>query len=768
MRQLRGSNLDGWVDSSGESRPFTLAYKIEGLSSALASAASNKPDPPAEPADPPASGSGPAAEGADSVGDAPNPATPASGTGDGKKGVTTESTEPTPGPSGGDSGGGEDPPSVDDAPAATPTGTTIPEGNDEPSGEGADDPAPEEIPPAWQADQLDAALTKEERERIASEQSVWQTRRDELLERMPDERGDGLWDRLMRIPDNVRANHIANQVADLDAAYYATHDHYIGDNGEVYAAEVADDGAVELHRYGANTTLGEAQANERSFEPGTDPDDPEGKPTGHGLPPGLPKPDGDDIHGATDHPEGDGHDHEGEQLTPEGLSSNPGMAGLTTSPDKIDGYSDRPTYWGDTSTPVQMDTSVVLASDGGIHIETAVRSMTEAGAESMRHTTTFDRHQERVDASWWNQRAIVVDENRTASVTTSSNADGQTTSSYRLEDQSTGDVIEYGNPEPVDLPENFEELEALQHQMGEMYEGDPGIADLYSMGFDPRDPDSKFFIDPTGMSRPGDPDAVWAMLRSQAHRSQIAPLERAVLDGAAELGSDRDALAQEGDENFAEVREMYEGLGFTSEDGNNEIPVRWYDEGTPNNAYYDGSRLVFGHRGDVPIALSRDVLVHEFGHHLVRENVDLDYQDQEGAINESLADTFAAVSDNDWHIGEDAWEGGGIRDMSRPRTMDDYLDTSSDNGGVHTNSSIPNYAAYLIAQSVGRQEMGELYGAALRDHLVDDANFEDLATATYRAAVDLYGDGSREVEAVRQAWDGVLLLNGDDRLWTAE
>ena len=34
--------------------------------------------------------------------------------------------------------------------------------------------------------------------------------------------------------------------------------------------------------------------------------------------------------------------------------------------------------------------------------------------------------------------------------------------------------------------------------------------------------------------------------------------------------------------------------------------------------------------------------------------------------------------------------------------MDDYVNTQSDNGGVHTNSGIPNKAAYNTIRSIGK------------------------------------------------------------------
>ena len=52
----------------------------------------------------------------------------------------------------------------------------------------------------------------------------------------------------------------------------------------------------------------------------------------------------------------------------------------------------------------------------------------------------------------------------------------------------------------------------------------------------------------------------------------------------------------------------------------------------------------------------------------------------------------------------------------QPAHMNDYVHTTEDNGGVHTNSGIPNHAFYLAATDLGRLCLGEG-----RPHLVRDA-----------------------------------------------
>ncbi len=96
-----------------------------------------------------------------------------------------------------------------------------------------------------------------------------------------------------------------------------------------------------------------------------------------------------------------------------------------------------------------------------------------------------------------------------------------------------------------------------------------------------------------------------------------------------------------------------------------------------------------------------DVVYHELTHGVVQYTSGLVYQNQSGALNEHFADVMAVLleqpSNPDWVIGEDL-PGGAIRDIpniNRNR-FSELLMTSNDNGGVHSNSAIPNYATYLM------------------------------------------------------------------------
>lgn len=93
----------------------------------------------------------------------------------------------------------------------------------------------------------------------------------------------------------------------------------------------------------------------------------------------------------------------------------------------------------------------------------------------------------------------------------------------------------------------------------------------------------------------------------------------------------------------------------------------------------------------------------------------------------------------------------------QPAHIRDYLRTTSDNGGVHTNSGIPNHAFYLAAAALGGnawEQAGHIWYAALTGgQLQPTATFPQFAQLTVRTADQLYGAAAKQ--AVAEAWTGV-------------
>ncbi|MFF9403968.1 M4 family metallopeptidase [Streptomyces anandii] len=252
----------------------------------------------------------------------------------------------------------------------------------------------------------------------------------------------------------------------------------------------------------------------------------------------------------------------------------------------------------------------------------------------------------------------------------------------------------------------------------------------------------------------------------------------------------------------ATVNRAYAGLGATFElylkaYGRNSID----GSGLPldasvhydvkyNNAFWNGEQMVFGD-GDGEIFLDFtipvDVIGHELTHGVTQHTANLTYFGQSGALNESLSDVFGSLikqytlgqtaAEADWLIGAGLLAprvtGTALRSMKapgtaydddvlgkdpQPATMDDYVHTGSDNGGVHINSGIPNHAFYLVATAIGGhawEKAGQVwYDVLTGGELKEDALFADFATLTVKAARERYGAGD-ELQAVQKGWEQV-------------
>ncbi|WP_411105425.1 M4 family metallopeptidase [Streptomyces sp. cmx-4-9] len=210
-----------------------------------------------------------------------------------------------------------------------------------------------------------------------------------------------------------------------------------------------------------------------------------------------------------------------------------------------------------------------------------------------------------------------------------------------------------------------------------------------------------------------------------------------------------------------------------------------------NNAFWDGRQMVFGD-GDgelfLDFTVSLDVIGHELAHGVTQYTANLDYYQQSGALNESMSDVFGSLikqfslgqtaQEADWLIGAGllgpAVSGVALRSMKapgtaydddelgkdpQPATMDGYVRTSRDNGGVHINSGIPNHAFYLAATELGGkawERAGQVwYDALTGGELAPDADFADFARVSAAAAAARYGDGGAEHQALQKAWSAV-------------
>ncbi|GAB3018598.1 hypothetical protein GCM10011376_00290 [Nocardioides flavus (ex Wang et al. 2016)] len=259
-----------------------------------------------------------------------------------------------------------------------------------------------------------------------------------------------------------------------------------------------------------------------------------------------------------------------------------------------------------------------------------------------------------------------------------------------------------------------------------------------------------------------------------------APVRRPGDPATGDVAVDEAAVGIE-----ATLRMFLEDLARDSHDGAGAMVSLTVHYGSGyNNAFWDGTQLVFGdgdgrvfERFTKPV----DVLAHEFAHAVIEHTADLIYRGQPGALNESVADVFASclkqrllgqdAAEGDWLIGEGLFRptvrARALRDMAAPGTayddpevgadpqvghMDDYVETTADNGGVHLNSGIPNKAFHLAALAVGGRAIegaGRIwYDALVGGDVPPGASFATFAAATVGAA-------GEHADAVREAWGQV-------------
>jgi bacillolysin len=207
------------------------------------------------------------------------------------------------------------------------------------------------------------------------------------------------------------------------------------------------------------------------------------------------------------------------------------------------------------------------------------------------------------------------------------------------------------------------------------------------------------------------------------------------------------------------------------------VNVRDEDGTEMDNAFWNGEVMAYGNGATAftPLAGALDVAGHEMTHGVIENTARLEYNTQPGAINESLADVFGVLIERkNWTIGETvtkraAFPSGALRDMAnpnqggtrdpgyQPKTMAQYDNTKEDNGGVHINSGIPNYAFYLFATNtaVGLDKAERVYYRAMTTYLTRFSKFIDLRVAIIKSTTDLFGATSNETKAAQSAFDQV-------------
>ena len=280
---------------------------------------------------------------------------------------------------------------------------------------------------------------------------------------------------------------------------------------------------------------------------------------------------------------------------------------------------------------------------------------------------------------------------------------------------------------------------------------------------------------------------------ADAHGQETTPGTTVRTEGQAATG---DAAADEAYDGLGATWDLYRqvyGRDSLDDHGLPLLGTVHYGEDY-DNAFWDGSQMVFGD-GDGTVfnrfTIAVDVIGHELTHGVTQFTARLDYQGQSGALNESVSDVFGSLvkqrslgqgaDQADWLIGAGLFtssvHGVALRSMKapgtayddpqlgkdpQPATMSDYVETTDDNGGVHTNSGIPNHAFYLAATAIGGnawEGAGQVwYDVLTGGSLPHDADFATFAQATVAAAESRYAADSPQARAVADAWAQVEVL----------
>jgi len=204
-----------------------------------------------------------------------------------------------------------------------------------------------------------------------------------------------------------------------------------------------------------------------------------------------------------------------------------------------------------------------------------------------------------------------------------------------------------------------------------------------------------------------------------------------------------------------------------------------------NNAFWNGTYMVYGEGNGSTFSplVELDICAHELTHAVTERTANLVYNREPGALNEAVSDIFAVMVDrDDWWVGDRSYTpgtaGDALRYMDTPTRggqPDHYANRlypgtctptqSNDYCGVHSNSGIPNHAAYLMAAggtksgvtvaAIGRADTERIWYRALTTYFTTSTTFAGARTGTIQAATDLFGASSAQVTSVSNAWTAV-------------
>ncbi len=231
--------------------------------------------------------------------------------------------------------------------------------------------------------------------------------------------------------------------------------------------------------------------------------------------------------------------------------------------------------------------------------------------------------------------------------------------------------------------------------------------------------------------------------------------------------------------------DYYKNIHGRNSYNNNNARINSYVHYSNNydNAFWDGIRMTYGDGNTFKPLTSLDVCGHEITHAVTSNSANLIYSYESGQLNESFSDIFGNTIERfgkpggySWIIGEEITnDGTGLRNMFNPKLKGHprcYKSTNwyfgaGDNGGVHLNSGVQNWWYYLITEggsgtndvsnsyqvdSLGIAKAEKIAYRNLTVYLTPTSQYADARFYSIRSAIDLYGNCSKEVIAVTNAW----------------
>lgn len=231
--------------------------------------------------------------------------------------------------------------------------------------------------------------------------------------------------------------------------------------------------------------------------------------------------------------------------------------------------------------------------------------------------------------------------------------------------------------------------------------------------------------------------------------------------------------------------DYYKNIHGRNSYNNNNARINSYVHYANNydNAFWDGIRMTYGDGNTFKPLTSLDVCGHEITHAVTTYSANLIYSYESGQLNESFSDIFGNTIERygkpngySWIIGEEiTYNGTGLRNMLNPKLKGHprcYKSTNwyfgaGDNGGVHLNSGVQNWWYYLITEggsgtndvsnvfsvdSLGIAKAEKIAYRNLTVYLTPTSQYADARFYSIRSAIDLYGNCSKEVISVTNAW----------------